>query len=438
MARDDKASDVTVAELVPTTDTTKPSHREILKKRQYKRRRMYKLAFKTLMTQLEDHSYLGYSSDSGSDDLLDSGSDSDGAAKSKTTRKEKPQAPEEKPAGVIYRANLYTYHRAPDGQQRPEFERSVQGTAPIPAKRGRGDAPGSSSFFEVTTMYAVPSLGNAAPNSTEGVNIVADMGTYITIQSEPIFGVLRDIIKYYPQVLPFNEKLLLREPYCLLIHYREELTEYLDQLNNSALSTPAPAPGTNVDQNEHLKCVLDFITDKYQPSLLQEDKRHQGSLAMCTFEWVWLLFKPGTSVYGWENGILRAYTVEMHSMELSAFSKNGITAPRIIPSDEATISQGRRPALGVTVYWLDFDGISIGPRRAQFVIDSFDGEMSILSLPIFPKQFLKNIAHNGKTISAEDYLVDRGRLFLEMTKVGYREAHTETLTFPKRPVSRNP
>ena len=56
--------------------------------------------------------------------------------------------------------------------------------------------------------------------------------------------------------------------------------------------------------------------------------------------------------------------------------KKGVTAPHNIPSDEATISQGRRPSLLVHRYWLEFDRVSIGPRRWVFQLDCLMGSVN--------------------------------------------------------------
>ncbi len=116
-------------------------------------------------------------------------------------------------------------------------------------------------------------------------------------------------------------------------------------------------------------------------NLIEDERaRFAKSPATCTFRMLWLLFKPGSTVYVQTGGKLEARVVQA------------------IYVDEAILSSVSKSYRSLTlVLWsLDFDGRFVGRRSVTVTIPQFDGERIVTSLAAFPCELLDR-ADGGKT-----------------------------------------
>ena len=452
----------------PEEQKINPSYKSILTRKQYKRRRMYKMAWKTLLTKFEEASE---SSDiSGSDDWYDEddqkslnvvkrtvpvlqsekngtadtssvqdrhedqleGNGRAGGATDKTINKRAKKPPI---GNILYKAEFYHYYKS-NGEQKPKYSSCLEDDKPIQTARAERSAKSrGSSVLEITTMYAVPRTGDASMASSTSTDVLAELGVYLTIRSKIILDTLQSIVPYYPTQSFSNDDLVLQEPFCPLLHYHEELKERRDYLKHEALSNVMPDDDDRSVACEHLTYLVDFVSDRYAEPLSKELSRHQKSPPMCTYEWVWLLFRPGSIVYRWSYGNLTAYVVESHRRD-KVHDKDEKIKPPIFSTFEDLERKYRSPSLIVSVWHIDFYGDCLGRRRKYIYIDSFEGEKEITSLPIFPKEFLKYEKRVDPELSTEESLIQRGKFFFSLTKRCYKEYDGETACFPKRSVSR--
>ena len=352
------------------------------------------------------------------------------------------QIENESDINVSYRAELYYFSHEYQRGKTPRFERSVLNKKPIRTIHARDLAEISKeSIFEITTMYAVPELDLYSrqnkpreDGTSQPIQVLADIGTYMTIRSKYVLDILRDVVHYHPSLSPRANELALQEPFCMLLHYREELAKRRDQLKQSASELVSPEGKASSTAHEHLAYLTDFIHQRYADAVSRETARHRETQAICTYDWVWLLFRPGSIVYSWDRNTLRAHIIEEHDRRVGEKTDGKIRPKGISDADD----EERLPPperLEVLVWTLDFDGERLGRRRRTVTIPAFDGEKSILSLPIFPKEYLKYDKRAHHTLSTEDFLIQRGKLFFEMARRNYREYYGETVTVPRRTVS---
>lgn len=64
--------------------------------------------------------------------------------------------------------------------------------------------------------------------------------------------------------------------------------------------------------------------------------------------------------------------------------------------------------LHITVWFLDLNGDHIGRYREGFCITPFDGAKPILSLPIFPKEYIKKDKGLHVSLSTKDTSLSEG------------------------------
>jgi hypothetical protein len=444
---------------VNTTNTAqKLKNKDILKAKHNKRRRMYKMAWRMLMDKIENMSE-DSESDLSDDYMSDVGEErlttviagpvapgpSDVPMEGATPEPavQEPKKEVKPPLKVVYRAEFYRFKKGSRNTQIPELQNTFEKDDPIQTAEAQDSGPSKpSSIFEVTTMYALPRTKEEYPDQHKKqkdaklMPIRAVLGSYMTIKSEIILHSLREVVKYYPGqgTALHNDSFVAMEPFCMLQHYLGELKDHRDKmeaespnLESNDLSEPANA-------HKHITLLLDYIGNRYGVALAAEQARwDKKPAAMCTFEWVWLLFRPGTMVYAWDriHGVLAAYMIHSHDKDETVKTDEKIK-PNSIGNDETDFTP-RQKILQLNMWYLDFDGEVISRCRRQLSIEPFDGEKEISSLPVFPVQYWKDPDETDKK-PLRDRMIERGKVFFDVTKRSYRDYNGQTLSHPKRQV----
>lgn len=312
---------------------------------------------------------------------------------------------------IQYEAEFYEYRWRNGNEYIPMLHKRIMKRNPIAINRStRASKLTNTSCFDVTSMYAIPNETTITDDAAISETVIAELGTYITIRSRFLLDYLKHIVVYYPTVSFDTEELVLEEPFCVLLHYREELRERSSSIEKAISDLGFTEGGDSSMGLEHLTALSNYLEQRYADALSRELLRHQGCPAMCTYEWMWLLFKPGSLVYSWADGVLEAFVVQEHDRQ----ARKGKDPTRIPPKthtlDELE-STPRQHSLHVTVWYLTFNGERLGRCREKYDIPKFDGEKPIISLPIFPQEFMKHDKRVHESLSTEDYLIHRGQLF---------------------------
>lgn len=204
----------------------------------------------------------------------------------------------------------------------------------------------------------------------------------MVIHSQSIIQAIKTVVPYYPSVNMDAHTIDLEEPFPLIAHYMSELEQHLTSLQKIAanqVSTPAgdDAPaGSDVATAStdggwtHLNLLLDFVKNHtYKDNISQEKKRHADGL--CTFRMLWLLFKPGNTVYCEYHGKLAAYVVKDVVMDPVVLSTS---------SDKSSYV--------IEMWYLEFDGKFVGRCQRWVTIPEFQGERDITTLKAFPCNYV--------------------------------------------------
>jgi hypothetical protein len=150
---------------------------------------------------------------------------------------------------------------------------------------------------------------------------------------------------------------------------------------------------------KNLGLLLDFLGDSgFKRQIKDERARHAGTPATCTFRMLWLLFKPGCTVYVEERGKTEARVVQSLHVDQAILSN-------LEKQPEALILQ---------LWSLNFDGQYVGRQLTNVVIPTFDGEREITSLEAFPCEYLDR-NDGGKTKEA---LEESGRCWYRWLRGG--------------------
>jgi len=234
--------------------------------------------------------------------------------------------------------------------------------------------------------------------------------TYMTIHSKMLLNVLRDIVSYYPGYTLLGDQFDVREPYQMLYHYREELKDYMSnypQIHDEVY---------RVECNQHIAILLEFLDNRYGKAIQDERDRWTRTIPVCTFKYLWLLFKPGEACYSDTRNGLNPYITQ------GILRYGGITGEAVGDYE-------------INTWNIDFDGSFVGGCSRSVWIEPYDGEKEITSLSYYPVQFFKGAQGSDETHEAttlRERLVARGRKFWRLAKERpcYREYNGKSTNYP--------
>lgn len=232
------------------------------------------------------------------------------------------------------------------------------------------------------------------------------------LKSVPVIKILERVVKYYPGLTLQRQGVVLDAPYHVLAHHMPELEKFRDSFipkvatiarlkEDNGVTTPkigSASQDAGDDENSevtlrHVDKILEFMRSGniYSQQLEEERSRHRLDPPLCTFPMLWLLYKPGTTVYISSSAGVEAFVVSKVEAEASLSEQaNFLMNPATITLD---------------LWHLTFDGMFVRRREEFEVIGSFDGSRPIADLKVVPAEFADK-ADGGKT---RERLVELGR-----------------------------
>ncbi|KAK1773790.1 hypothetical protein QBC45DRAFT_426741 [Copromyces sp. CBS 386.78] len=216
--------------------------------------------------------------------------------------------------------------------------------------------------------------------------------TAVTINSEDLIRIFAKFIPYYPFGDFTGRRVAIWSPFRLFWLYHDKFTEYLSKPHSD---------DTKDTGRIHLQKLLGFVQSINGKEVADEKERH--SKGMCTYDLIWLLYKPGTTVY-----------VELHG-QLSAFVVSSVQYNGTASKD----NDGKIRAKGFTVEaWnLTFDGSFVGRHARNVWVPPFEGERKITDLNVIPSTY-KDEEDEGATRRS---LIEVGKKWYKLLRGG--QAH---------------
>ncbi|KAF2647327.1 hypothetical protein K491DRAFT_741189 [Lophiostoma macrostomum CBS 122681] len=185
-------------------------------------------------------------------------------------------------------------------------------------------------------------------------------------------------------------------------------------------------------ERDEFRCLLDFM-DQDMVDIFDIKKRvAENALQEISFEHVWQLFKPGDTAYhsnAMDEGSRPQIYVTLHLTggRVCIESKDdprqrpvGIyTAAVDIDSGNESENEQRcrsiirssnhdLTSIVIDCFYIDFDGVLMGPRSKRFVIPPYEGMRPIISLPILPSRL------HPDDQRIQHILFARGKQFVEL------------------------
>jgi hypothetical protein len=91
------------------------------------------------------------------------------------------------------------------------------------------------------------------------------------------------------------------------------------------------------------------------------------------------------------------------------------------PNDGSPELQGAKNPLVVLVFGIDFDGRTFGPVQRSYNLETWEGEQTITSLPIYPIDYASAESSGPESASStkQEVLQERGRKFCEIVSTAH-------------------
>lgn len=231
----------------------------------------------------------------------------------------------------------------------------------------------------------------------------ATVGPILRILSPLLVHALNAVVEYYPGRTASGNT-YMNPPYKLLTHHRAALDAY-------KLKHPSQHSAEHIEEcNRHIDIALTFLKSVSGKELELEIARHTQNPPMATFEYYWLLLKPGAMVYCTLYNIVSSYMIK----SVDGGIENGVATP-----------------YKIMMWNIEYDGRTLGRSTSMETINPFDGERPISSMAVYPVQF--HVDKPGETTMRER-LVTRGKKYIELTEQSYRDYNGQTITHPRRTV----
>ena len=212
----------------------------------------------------------------------------------------------------------------------------------------------------ITTQPVVATLGRIDRKYTPT--------TVLRIHSPHLVNALRQIIRYYPGLSLSGVPVSINDPFMPLVHYMKELEDYKTNHPN----------GHDKDfiftTNSHIDILLEFLEQRHGEGLRLELERHRRQPPVATFEYHWLLFRPGDQIF----------VVDRDKQN----DKEEIK-PHLVPLIHCPLVSSNK-SLQYVIWNIDIDSeyVSLEPYFGKRYIYSFEGEKEVLSLGLCPRRLL--------------------------------------------------
>lgn len=193
-------------------------------------------------------------------------------------------------------------------------------------------------------------------------------------------------------------------PYVDLYHNIDELVAYKSKVDGSRQNH---SEEYNKECDRHIDILVKYLNNQPAVEFSKAKVAWSQKIPVTTFNWLWLLFRPGSDVYVRERGCFNAYVIEY----VSNISRDSTSRPR---------------PYQVKVWNLDYDGKAFGRSSRIVSVPVFDGEREIQSLPIFPVCFHRDKEGN---MPLRDVLIERGKKFVKVIKQPTYQEYTGPSSF---------
>ena len=212
----------------------------------------------------------------------------------------------------------------------------------------------------------------------------------MVVHSDHLRDAIRAVVAYYPNVKLAGTPLVLSAPFRVLYHHREELAEYRDN------QPVAHSPEYTATTAEHIDILLNFLETNNGKEIQREESRHQLDVPMATYDYFWLLLKPGEIVYAKRYDIWTPYVISSVSGGSDTY---------------ANVDNYR-----IHGWFLETTGTKIDRFMESFTVAPWHGEQAIDTLPVIPAAFWKEDLEAQGGLTMREKCIAEGKFYWDLLK----------------------
>ena len=216
----------------------------------------------------------------------------------------------------------------------------------------------------------------------------------MVVHSEPLRNAIKAVVAYYPHARLSGDPLTIPSPYRILYHHRRELADYRE--NQPAAHSPEYAATTA----SHIDVLLEFLdSNSNGQEIRREEELHQLEIPMATYDYFWLLLKPGEIVYAKRYDIWTPFVISNVSGGPDAHN----------PSSSSN-------SYRIDVWHLESNGTRVDRFMNGFNVAPWHGEQAIDSLSVIPAAFWKEDLEAQGGLSMRQKSIAEGKQYWELLK----------------------
>jgi hypothetical protein len=202
------------------------------------------------------------------------------------------------------------------------------------------------------------------------------------IHSAKLINALRAVVDYYPGQDLLGDVVEFNEPFCFLVHHWDKLEQYKSN------HPPQHTAEYQKECNEHIDLLLNLLDKQIGKEVKKEKKRHSQGVA--TFEYLWVLFKPGEKLF----------------RQHSRITRSKLLSPCLLDRVEGGVVDRKEKPYRVVAWYIGYNGLRFERYDLAELIRPFDGEKEIMALPIYPQAYHKDSeeeirAYGGRTLQEQ-------------------------------------
>lgn len=128
-------------------------------------------------------------------------------------------------------------------------------------------------------------------DSGDDIQRSSHVETTMVIWSRHLINALAAVVEYWPDVSFTGKNVRIDAPYHMLVHHSKALEQYKTSQPESHDEEYAATT------TKHIDLLLGYLEETYGQRTLEERERHNRETPTATYDWLWLLFRPGEVVY---------------------------------------------------------------------------------------------------------------------------------------------
>ncbi|RYC56990.1 hypothetical protein CHU98_g9218, partial [Xylaria longipes] len=237
--------------------------------------------------------------------------------------------------------------------------------------------------------YVVPSPHDSEAESD--MQITKSESTTMVIHSRHLINALAAVVGYYPGISFTGNVVKIEAPYSVLVHHREALAQY----KSSQLGTHDGEYAATT--SKHIDVLLGFLEQTCGQLIRDEDERNNRETPTATYDWLWLLLRPGEVIYTRYDSTWSPFAIS-----------------RVFKKTTNNVD-------GLSSYSIDCwnymysDGL-LRRQMHTFGIQPFSGEEAIQNLPVIPARFFTGADKDMSPSEGTAKQIQLGKLVWELYK----------------------